>query len=348
MKRKIRIALLLFVTLMFSLLAFTACVNDNDENGAKQVPVYQGMTITKSNSTLSLTSASYISSGVMLLDSNNGNHGDNGNHYGHYNGDHADRNDTIDEDNPYPDNNANENIEEEMNAVRLSIAQNVDGVIICPCQKGTETIELLERSGVPFVLIGRHFGAEINTHYVVCDDKGGAQMAINHLISMGHRSIAFVKADSPISSNTERFEGYKQALSESNIPFNEDIILTIPLTGGENKAKIREFIKANPQCTAIVAFSDILAYEVINTLNSLGISVPEEVSVIGFDNICSDYTLPLQLTSISISKKNMAHKACKILQTLMSKKDTEMQSSEKMQVVLPTCVFIRETTKRKE
>ena len=165
---------------------------------------------------------------------------------------------------------------------------------------------------------------------------------------MGHRSIAFVKADSPISSNTERFEGYKQALNESNIPFNADIILTLPLTGGENKAKIREFIKANPQCTAIVAFSDILAYEVINTLNSLGISVPEEISVIGFDNICSDYTLPLQLTSISISKKNMAHKACKILQTLMSKKDTEMQSSEKMQVVLPTCVFIRETTKRKE
>lgn len=112
MKRRISIILLLIATLMFSLLAFTACGNDNDENGAKQVPVYQGMTITKSNSVLSL--ASYRMSGITLLSANNGNNGDNGNHYGHYKGDHTDRNDTIDEDNPYPDNNANENIEEEI------------------------------------------------------------------------------------------------------------------------------------------------------------------------------------------------------------------------------------------
>lgn len=111
MKRKISIILLLIATLMFSLLAFTACGN----NGDKQVPVYQGMTITKSNdSTLSLTSASYRSGGITLLSANNENNGDNGNHYGHYKGDHTDRNDTIDEENPYPDNNANENIEEEI------------------------------------------------------------------------------------------------------------------------------------------------------------------------------------------------------------------------------------------
>ena len=112
MKRKIRITLLLIATLIFSLLAFTACGN---ENGAKQVPVYQGMTITKSNaSTLSLTSTSYRSGGITLLSANNENNGDNGNHYGHYKGDHTDRNDTIDEDNPYPDNNANGNIEDEI------------------------------------------------------------------------------------------------------------------------------------------------------------------------------------------------------------------------------------------
>jgi len=106
--------MLLVVTLMISLLAFTACGNNNSENGDKQVPVYQGMTITKADSAIKLTSASCYSSGIVLLSSNNGNNGDNGNHYGHYKGDHTDRNDTIDEDNPYPDNNANENIEEEI------------------------------------------------------------------------------------------------------------------------------------------------------------------------------------------------------------------------------------------
>ncbi len=113
MKRKINVAMLLVVALMISLLAFTACGN-NSGNGDKQVPVYQGMTITKADSAIKLTSASCYSSGIVLLSSNNGNNGDNGNHNGHYKGDHTDRNDTIDEDNPYPDNGANENIEEEI------------------------------------------------------------------------------------------------------------------------------------------------------------------------------------------------------------------------------------------
>lgn len=116
MKRKINIVMLLIVTLAISLLAFTACGNDNNESANKQIPVYQGMTITKSKSTRSLTSASYRSSGIALLRANKENNVDNGNHYGHYKGDHANRNDTIDEENPYPENGANENIEEEIKA----------------------------------------------------------------------------------------------------------------------------------------------------------------------------------------------------------------------------------------
>ena len=113
MKRKIIVALLLILTMICSLFAFTGC--GDKESGEKQVPVYQGMTITNANTaTMSLMSSSYRTSGIVLLSANNGNNGDNGNHNGHYKGDHADRNDTIDEENPYPDNDENENIEEEI------------------------------------------------------------------------------------------------------------------------------------------------------------------------------------------------------------------------------------------
>ena len=96
-----------------SLFAFTGC--GDKEKGEKQVPVYQGMTITNANTaTMSLMSSSYRSGGIMLLSANKENNGDNGNHNGHYKGDHTDRNDTIDEENPYPDNDENENIEEEI------------------------------------------------------------------------------------------------------------------------------------------------------------------------------------------------------------------------------------------
>ena len=107
MKRKIVVALLLIFTLSCSLLAFTAC-----GDGEKQVPVYQGMTITEAkNETLSLLRFGQRSSGAGSINSDKDN---NGNHYGNYKGDSTDRNDNIDEENPYPDNEANENIEEEI------------------------------------------------------------------------------------------------------------------------------------------------------------------------------------------------------------------------------------------
>ena len=107
---------LVVILLLVCTLALSACNSSKGDGssveGTKQVPVYQGMTITNAGtSTLSLTSATYRPSGIMLLSANNG---DNGNHNGHYKGDHADRSDTIDEENPYPDNATGENIEEEI------------------------------------------------------------------------------------------------------------------------------------------------------------------------------------------------------------------------------------------
>ncbi len=243
--------------------------------------------------------------------------------------------------------NTNENAAEEINAVRLSIAQNVEGVIICPCQKSTDAIYLLERSGIPFVLIGRRFEKEPDTHYVICDDENGAYIATEHLLSLGHKIIGYVKTNDTISSNSERLAGYTRALESNGIPFSEELVLTLTLTGGNNSQRIREFLVAHPECTAIVAFNDMLAYEVIRELVALGKSVPDDVSVIGFDNVCSDYIFPTQLTSVSVSKKNMAHVASETLFALMSKKKNDNRDDQKKtQVVLPTRLFTRKTTKR--
>ena len=139
MKQKISLTLLFVLLLSLAIVTFTGCESKNNNvgsaNSQKQVPVYQGMSITKSNSnatTVRLGREDNPFCEVVLLgnnsenngdngnngnnenNGNNGNNGDNGNHYGHYKGDYADRNDMIDEENPYPDNGENENIEEEI------------------------------------------------------------------------------------------------------------------------------------------------------------------------------------------------------------------------------------------
>ena len=234
--------------------------------------------------------------------------------------------------------NTAENGDAEINAVRLSIGQNVDGVLLCPTQTQTESIRLLEKSKIPFVLVGRRF-EEIDTDYAVCDDTEGAYMATEHLLSLGHRKIAFVRVNEHISSDRERFAGYCRALSEAGLA-DQQIVLPLILTEEENRDAIRAFLLQNPDVTAILAFNDMLAYSVIREAEALGKSVPQSLSVVGFDNIASDYPLPLELTSVSVAKKHIARSASELLYDRIR----GAAPAEKQHLVLPTKLEVGKTT----
>ena len=240
--------------------------------------------------------------------------------------------------------NTNESGEEEMNAVRLSIGQKVDGVILCPTQVSDAPVKLLERSGIPFVLIGRRFDASVPSDYVICDDTQGAYLATAHLLALGHRSIAYVKTNDRISSDRERFAGYRRALEEAGVAFDESWILNLSLTGEQNEETIRRFLQEHCECTAILSFNDILAYGIIRQIREMGREVPHDVSVMGFDNICSDYRLPLGLSSVSVSKKTMAKRASELLYEQMQMEAAEREALPPRHIVLPTELYLRETT----
>lgn len=239
--------------------------------------------------------------------------------------------------------NTNETLKDELNAVRISIGQNVEGVIICPTQVNTECIELLARSHIPYVLIGRHFEGDSRSNFVVCDDENGGYIATRHLASLGHRFIAYVRVNGCISSDRERFMGYRRALEEAGIPFRDEQILNLSLAEDGNAGRIREYLAAHPECTAILSFNDILAYSIIYEIRRIGKSVPGDISVMGFDNICSDYTFPTQLSSVSVSKKHMAHTASEMLCRYI-RGAGEHKPEQPNQIVLPTTLYLRETT----
>ncbi|MCD5408911.1 LacI family transcriptional regulator [Candidatus Bipolaricaulota bacterium] len=90
-------------------------------------------------------------------------------------------------------------------AIEVMLAERVDGLLITPVQTGTETIEKLKESGLPFVLLGRHFD-DLETDYVVTDDVQGGYLATEHLIKLGHTRIAMINGPLHISSAKERLE----------------------------------------------------------------------------------------------------------------------------------------------
>jgi LacI family transcriptional regulator len=208
--------------------------------------------------------------------------------------------------------NTDENSEREERAIFAALSKKVDGIIICPTQKSEDNVLFLKKLGIPFVLFGRRFST-IETDYVICNDVKGGYLATSHLIAKGHNKILFLNGPSYISSSIERYKGYRDALEDNNIEFNSKLIHEVAIKAGGCRKQLKSIIDDGIDFTAIFAFSDMIAWEAIFTLNEAGIKVPQDKAIVGFDNIQSRLFFPQQLTSIRSFKGKMSHKAVDIL-----------------------------------
>ena len=207
--------------------------------------------------------------------------------------------------------NTGEDEEVERKAIVLALSKRVDGILICPAQNRSspDNIRFILSSHIPCVLIGRHF-PDISVNYVVCDDRKGGMLAGQELLRKGHRRILYV--DTPIqnSSARERLEGFEQALRQwpepidhTVIRFDEEGRYVTCLTEGRDSVPY----------TGVVVFNDLIAWDLLCRLPAYHLRVPEDISLIGFDNLHSYLPLPFPLTSISSSKIAMPRKAVDIL-----------------------------------
>ena len=193
----------------------------------------------------------------------------------------------------------------ERRAVRAAIGKRMDGIIICPCQKTAANIDVMSANGVPFVLLCRRFERGAH-HYVVADDVKGGYLATRHLIQRGHRRVLFLNAPSWISSARERLEGYRQALRESGIRWDRELVREVPIRGGECSRTLQELLKRRVRFSGVFCFSDLMAWEAISFLQGKGLEVPGDVAIVGFDDIQSRLFYPYPLTSIGYGKRKIA------------------------------------------
>ncbi len=231
--------------------------------------------------------------------------------------------------------NTDENEELEYSAIVSAISKNVDGIILCPVQKSFKNIDFLNKNGIPYVLFGRRFEGKVS-NYVICDDLNGGYSAAEHLIELNHRSLLFINAPLYISSSRDRLEGIKRAVKAYNLPQNALAVEEVSVSDG---GSIREILERHADCTGIICFSDLIALEVCHFLKQLGINVPEDASVIGFDNIMSKFMFPMMLSSVTSSKTKMSEKAVEILMDVI-----DNPHGKSYQLMLPTKVVAREST----
>lgn len=232
----------------------------------------------------------------------------------------------------------------EEEAIQVMLSEQVDGLLITPVQSRKETIEKLAAARFPFVLLGRYFD-DLETAYVVPNDYQGGFLATEHLLEQGHTQIAMVNGPLHISSARERFQGFKDALNRYGVPLDKSLVKTGALTVDAGRSLARSFFKRESPPTAIVSYSDFVAFGVMQTIREVGFSIPDDVAIVGYDDVQLASCLKVPLTTIRTPKEKMGRQAMQVLaRRLRGDQDAQVPQQQKLDVEL----VVRESTQKKD
>ncbi len=220
-------------------------------------------------------------------------------------------------------------------ALETLVGRKVDGLILVGGRLPMDQLQDL-RERLPCVAVGRKID-EWESQCLYVDNEEGAFQATNHLIELGHRKIAHITGIIDHPDSIHRLEGYKRALQEASIAFDEDMICEGLFDGESGVKAIETLLSRSKDFTAIFAANDLTAFGARLALYRQGISVPEDVSIIGFDDQLEASFATPPLTSVRQPAKEMGEAAADALVKLINKQSYEIPD-------FPPELIIREST----
>ena len=221
----------------------------------------------------------------------------------------------------------------------LARSDRVDGLLIMSLTPSDNTVVRFIEAGIPTVLVD---ASHPHLSRVIIDDLDGGYKATKHLIDLGHRKIGYLSDymyEDPFNFQpvNDRYQGYRQALSEANIPFCPDYHRQGKLSRREAKKIAKEMLTLPNPPTAIFAYSDTQAFGILRAAEELGISVPDSLSVVGYDDIeIAEY---LHLTTI---RQQLVQSGIRGAQLLLE--EINVQATSPQEIILPTELIQRKTT----
>ncbi|WP_027092731.1 LacI family DNA-binding transcriptional regulator [Cohnella thermotolerans] len=195
--------------------------------------------------------------------------------------------------------------------IRFFKQKRLDGVMIGTGDMTAAAITGLSKS-MPVALIARDIPT-LAIDAVRVDDFLGGRMAAAHLLESGHTRIAVIAEDELFVSSLERVRGYRTALEEAGITFDPGLVVQVNPDPDKIKSATADLLRARPDVTAIFACNDLLATLVIQTVREHGLSVPDDLSIIGFDNTIHASIVHPSLTTVAQPIENMGKQAVDLL-----------------------------------
>ncbi len=242
---------------------------------------------------------------------------------------------------------SSENIHEhEQKFSHLFSTKDIKGTIIAPIVEGTAEIEhlfKLKMINYPFVLLEDVQGIQANV--VSVNNNKAVRKAVKYLIDNGHKKIVHFTGPENASHTIERINAFRQAFSETTLVFSNEMIVQAGAHFEESFEECVKYFKGKSKKkypTAIVCFNDQQALGILAALKELKIKVPEDISVVGNDDIYYSELYPVPLTTIRAPKKEMGRKAAEIL--IKNIESSKILPTERVE--LETEFIIRESTRK--
>jgi DNA-binding LacI/PurR family transcriptional regulator len=200
----------------------------------------------------------------------------------------------------------------EREAHRMLIEKRVDGILLNSVNGGAAPLRSLTAVGIPYVLLNRRLD-EIDCDSVVLDYRRGSYLAAKHLLEQGHRRILFQLGAEDHPPTRERLPGYREALNEFHVPFDAELIVYCDTLAETHARVLQVMADLRPRPTAVMAYNDESALPVLKALRDLGLDVPEQVALVGQNDLTLAQYLDPPLTSVAHAVRDMARQATELL-----------------------------------
>lgn len=212
-----------------------------------------------------------------------------------------------------------------------------DGLLLIIPREPQAYLESLHRQHFPYVLID-HQGIDDQGAAVAVRNWQGAYAATTYLIELGHRRIGFITGNIEMHSAMERLAGYQAALIDHDIPLAPELVVEGDFVQATGFVRGHTLLSLPQRPTAIFASNDVMAFGVIDAARDRGMRVPEDLSVVGFDDIAEAATIYPALTTVRQPLEQMGRTATQMLLRLI-----ESPSTPAERIILPTELIIRKS-----
>ncbi|MDP3143230.1 MAG: substrate-binding domain-containing protein [Candidatus Omnitrophota bacterium] len=173
----------------------------------------------------------------------------------------------------------------------------VNGILFADINGDVATLKKVIERGIPYMVMNNAFEEPIN--YIAIDNKKAAKQAVQYLIKLGHEKIATISGELMTQAGKARLDGYLEALGENHIPAKEEYLTRGEFLRSPARQSARMLLNLKNRPTAVFAASDVMALELIDVAKRIPIKIPEELSIVGFDdNPLAEYS-PVSLTTVS-------------------------------------------------